>query len=193
MTHHIRDLNNQNIQKIISNYESSFADVGGTIQGLRGKALIEALKRKRADTGPYPHVSLFEAANRIMSDLVILHGVKCLLAENSFPFDSYRVELGHENNNDFDIVANNGAETLVGEAFNVALSFFPVKKSAALRKLRTKSQSPTYQILMFNHDAVRGSYRPKPKAGEYLVFVDIAQSVSRIHPSQGADTKQAID
>jgi hypothetical protein len=189
MTQHIRDLDNQNIKAIISNYENSFAEVGHAIQGLKGKPLIEALKRKRVEIGPYPHVTLFEAANRIMSDLVILHGVKCLLGADSFPFDSYKVELGHENNNDFDIIANNGSETLVGEAFNVASSFFPVKKNAALKKLRTKSQSPTYQILMFNHDAVKDSYRPKPRTGEYLVFVDITESVSRIVPNNSFKPK----
>lgn len=179
----IRDLTLQNIQDFISEYEDSFSEVGYAIQGLKGKPLIEALKRKRVESGPYPHVTIFEAANRIMSDLVILHGVKCLLAASTFPFDAYKVELGHENNNEFDIMASNGKETLVGEAFNVASSFFATKKNAALKKLRNKSRAPTYQILMFNHDAVKNSYKPKPKAGEYLVFVDISASTTRMVPS----------
>ena len=54
-------------------------EIGPSIKGLRGIALLESLKRDRVGVGPYPNVTLFEAANRIMSDLVILHGVKWLL------------------------------------------------------------------------------------------------------------------
>lgn len=182
MTRPLRDFNAQNIHNFILAYEESISEVGHAIQGLKGIPLIEALKRKRVEIGPYSHVALFEAANRIMSDLVILHGVKCLLDSSTFPFDSYKVELGHENNNDFDVIASNGSETLVGEAFNVASSFFPTKKNAALKKLRTKSRAPTYQVLMFNHDAVKDAYKPKPRAGEYFLFVDITASTMRTVP-----------
>jgi hypothetical protein len=114
---------------------------------------------------------LFEAANRIMSDLAILHGVKCL-----------RVEFGHENNNGFDITADNGSEALAGEAFNVAASFFPVKRNAALKKLRSKPgpRAPAYRLLTFNREAVRGAYRPRLQAGEYMAIVDIAASATRM-------------
>jgi hypothetical protein len=139
--------------------------------------------------GPYPGVTLFEAANRIMSDLVILHGVRSLLTQRSFPFDEYRVELGHENNNAFDIMANNGTEELVGEAFNVSDKFFASKKNAALKKLRDKSDSPDFIILMFNQESVPDLYRPKLRENELFVLVDTDRSASRIVPNNSFKPK----
>jgi hypothetical protein len=62
---------------------------------------------------PYPTVTRFEAANRIMSDLVILYGVKWLLDNSVFPFENYIVEYGNEDKNGFDIrAAGNGEKDL---------------------------------------------------------------------------------
>lgn len=180
MSPDIRILTAKNISPFIAAYEKSFADVGKSIQGLSGRALIETLKRKRLDHGPYPDVTLFEAANGIMSDLVILHGGNALLVSEVFPFVAYTVELGNENNNGFDIRAHNNDSSLIGEAFNVASSFFPVKKAHALKRLRKQSSSHTHTILMFNSDAVDPRYNPRPRAGERFVLVDIARSSIRI-------------
>ena len=95
---------------------------------------MTSLKREKLDHGPYRDVTLFEAANRIMSDLVILKGIRWLLDEKVFPFDAYTVEFGNENRNGFDIRAEQGGKTLVGEAFNVAPSFYPVKRRHAAGK-----------------------------------------------------------
>jgi len=46
------------------------------LSGLRGLRLFQYLKRNQVGLGPYPHVTLFEAANRIMTDMVILKGIK---------------------------------------------------------------------------------------------------------------------
>jgi hypothetical protein len=170
----------QNIQQFIDCYEQSFVDIGQTIEGYRGRELIEALKRQKLGHGPYPHVTLFEAGNRIMSDLVILHGVKSLLVEKTFPFDEYRVELGHENNNAFDIMASNGSEELIGEAFNVSQSFFAAKKNAALKKLRASSTLPDFTVLMFNREAVLESYSPRQRENEFFILVDTQTSISHI-------------
>ena len=63
-------------------------------------------------------MTLFEAANRVMTDLVILHGVKSLLEYEIFPFHTYTVEFGNEDRNDFDLSASNKTgEKLIGEAF----------------------------------------------------------------------------
>lgn len=156
--------------------------IGPSIKGLSGVALIESLKRDRVGAGPYPDVTLFEAANRIMSDLVILHGVKWLLGTAHFPFDEYRVQLGHENTNPFDIEANNGRESLAGEAFNVAASFFQVKKSAMLVKLRRDAPNHTYRIIMVNHDAVTENYKPRVQQGEQYVFVNVGASSCDVVP-----------
>ena len=184
MTEKIRDFNSNNIDSFLQNYEASFAKIGSSIQGLSGRELFIALKRKHLTEGPYRGVTLFEAANRIMSDLVILHGVRSLLTMGIFPFDEYRVELGHDNNNAFDIMANNGREELVGEAFNVSDKFFASKKNSALKKLREKkSVSPDFRILMFNQESVPNSYRPKLRENEFFVLVDTDRSASRIAPN----------
>jgi hypothetical protein len=183
MINETRLFNIENVQPFIDTYERSFADIGYSIEGLRGHALIEALKRNPLQHGPYPHVTLFEAANRIMSDLVILHGVKSLLASGAFPFDTYKVELGHENNNAFDIMATNGQEELIGEAFNVSPSFFATKKNSALKKLRRPSTPPDFTIVMFNCEAVSKTYSPKLRTNEFFVLVETRTSTSRIVPN----------
>lgn len=180
MTEKIRDFNTSNIDSFLQTYEESFAKIGSGIQGLSGRELFIALKRKHLNEGPYPGVTLFEAANRIMSDLVILHGVRSLLTTRRFPFDEYRVELGHENNNAFDIMANNGTEELVGEAFNVSGKFFASKKNSSLKKIREKSVSPDFKIIMFNQEAVSNTYTPKLRENEFFVLVDTDRSASRI-------------
>ena len=75
-------------------YEESIRDIGGSILALRGIELIRELKRGKTGIGPYGDVSLFESANRIMTDLVILHGVNWLLNESGLDFHEYRVEYG---------------------------------------------------------------------------------------------------
>ncbi|MGD1004646.1 MAG: hypothetical protein ABR887_04425 [Methanoregulaceae archaeon] len=115
-----------------------------------------SLKRGIIHKGPYPDVSIFEASNRIFSDIVILFAIRQILLNPQLgsirlPFDQYEVRLGAENG--FDIEAIKGDEKLVGEAFNVAQSFFPDKK----RKMKAKLEKETtcdYKILIFNADAV---------------------------------------
>ena len=130
--------------------------------------------------GPYPHVTMFEAANRIMSDLVILYGVQWLLNTAAFPFDSYTVEYGNENNNGFDVCATDLDKILIGEAFNVAPSFFQTKKASMLKKLAASTAD--YKIIMFNHDAVAPNYTPKPNNGEYFLFVRVGTDHSYMVP-----------
>jgi len=178
-----RELTSQNIDQITNCFHASLAVIGKSIQGLTGIALLTAIKREKLVEGPYPGVSLFEAANRIMSDLVILGGVAELLRGNHFPFTSYTVEFGNENNNGFDIRATSGKVTLVGEAFNVAPSFFPNKKGSALKKLRRYGSDATYRLIMFNDDATSQSYSPRPEVGLHHILVGVESGNVRVHPS----------
>ncbi len=152
--------------------------------------LRQAFKRVRANKGAAGVDGLdidqtaFEAANRIMTDLVILYGVKWLLESKTFPFDSYTVEFGKENKNDFDIQARSTGKLLVGEAFNVAPSFFQSKKSSMLKKLRKKPAD--YLIIMVNHDVVTNEYSPYPKEGEYYVFVNVDDGTAKVVPKNGS-------
>lgn len=179
----VRVLNSENIDVITTDFHASLASIGESIQGKTGVALFTALKREKLVGGPYPGVSLFEAANRIMSDLVILGGVSGLLKERLFPFTSYTVEFGNENKNGFDIRATSGNETLVGEAFNVAPSFFQIKKGSALKKLRRDGSDATYRILMFNDDAASQSYSPKPENGLHHVLVGVESGNVQVRPN----------
>ena len=139
--------------------------------------LLTSIKRDIVSKGPYKNVTFFEAANRIMTDLVILYGVKDLLS-GKYPniiFPEYVVEFGNENKNPFDIMAEYKEERLIGEAFNVSKSFFQGKKSTALKKLNHDQSidDKTIRILMYNRDAVEIGFSPKYIKNLYHIVVDI--------------------
>jgi hypothetical protein len=169
----IRLLNAANIGAITADFRRELSVVGKSIIGLTGLPLLIAVKRTRLGHGPYPDVTLFEAANRIMSDLVILHGIADLLKNKTFPFTEYKVEFGNEDRNGFDIRAQSDDETLVGEAFNVAPSFFQGKKRTALKKLRDNATRETYRLIMFNEDAPPKGYvcRAEPGIQQFAVHI----------------------
>lgn len=99
-------------------------------------AMIKYFKRKNIaeynQIGPYFGLTVFEAANRIASDLVIINGILQLIENKKEPKNSkITIRLGNKHvpgKGDFSI---NGKE---GEAFNVAASFYKVK----LRNTNTK-------------------------------------------------------
>jgi len=169
-----RKLSLLNINYIIEDYLNSLKIFGGNIQGKYGLALLHAVKRDKLDDGPYPGVTFFEASNRIMSDLVILYGVEYLLRDSIFPFTEYEVEFGNESKKCCDIKAVSSNALLVGEAFNVAPSFFQGKKNHALKKLNSNFNEANYRLLIFNSDAVDASYKPRYNFNTYYVIVNIA-------------------
>jgi hypothetical protein len=151
-----RKLNKENIDEVIEAYKALLVNIPLKIEESNLIDLLIRLKRGKISTGPWKDVSIFEAANRIMSDLVILLGVKRII-NGEFPdlkvFTDFEVELGNENNNDHDIVSHANGKTLIGEAFNVAPSFFNVKKSKTIKKLLGSSLTPDYIILLCNSDS----------------------------------------
>jgi hypothetical protein len=106
------------------------------------------------------------------------------LRNRVFPFGAYTVEYGHENNNAHDLTAEGAGGVLIGEAFNVAASFFATKRVAAIRKLRASSIRAHYLIILCNDEAVRDTYLPKPREPEYLVFVKIGADIGRVVPNR---------
>jgi hypothetical protein len=178
-------LTDKNVDVNLQAYLASIGGLGTSILGLTGIGLLKELKRGAAGSGPYSDVSLFEAANRIMTDLVILYGVRGLLKSRVFPFESYSVEFGHGNAQAHDVLAKAGDVLLIGEAFNVAPSFFPVKRNAALKKLRKSSSGSGCRVLLCNHDAVGESYAPRLRDQEHLVLVDIGDGTIRMVPNNG--------
>lgn len=157
-------------------------EVGRSIEGKRGFELLTSLKRERLDHGPYKGVTLFEAANRIMSDLVILKGVRWLLENKKFPFDAYTVEFGNENRNGFDITAEQGGKKLVGEAFNVAPSFYRVKRRHAAKKLEDRGMDAEWRIILVNEDALTKPIKLKNPCDVRHFAIDMVTNAGRPCP-----------
>jgi len=170
-------LDKNNIDKTIELYLNSLKEMDLDIRANNFIELFEILKRKNVKKGPYINISLFEASNRIMSDLVILYGVKDLLygKYKDINFSQYIVEYGNENKNKHDIMAEDKIKEikLFGEAFNVSKSFFQTKKSSSLKKLMKNKSENAIIILMYNLDAVNDNYIPIKKKNEYHILVDI--------------------
>jgi len=170
-------LNQTNIEKELADYLRSVNSIELPASQNDILMFMYSLKRKPLGSGPYPDVSLFEASNRIFSDIVILFGVQRLLTNPvvgnvRLPFTEYEVGLGVEGGNDLRAIS--GSHRLVGEAFNVATSFFQSKKSSMIRKLRT-GEKADYRLIIFNADAVRSPdyYLGKSKPSMLYLPVDI--------------------
>ncbi|PXY41811.1 hypothetical protein DMB65_04390 [Flavobacterium cheongpyeongense] len=151
-----RNLNKDNINETIEAYKLLLADIPLKIEESNLLALLNRLKRGQIGSGPWKNVSIFEAANRIMTDLVILFGVKKII-NGEYPdlniFTDFEVELGNENRNDHDIISYANDKVLIAEAFNVAPSFFNVKKSKSVKKLLTSKLTADHLILFCNADS----------------------------------------
>ena len=179
-----RVLTKNNINKEIKKFSSEIKDIS-LPSDCKGIELLLKLKRdKIGHPSFYKDVSYFEGANRIMTDLVIFHGVKWLLEKSKFNFEEYTVEFGNENKKDHDVMSKYKGKVLTGEAFNVAPSFFQGKKSKMLTKLRDNTNSDCKFILV-NIDAVSDDYSPKLKENEYILLVDIFGGKSKLHTGLG--------
>jgi len=170
-------LNQTNIEKELTDYLSSVKSIELPASQNDILMFIDSLKRKPVGSGPYPDVSLFEASNRIFSDIVILFGVQRLLTNPvvgsvRLPFTEYKVALGVKGGND--LMAISGSRRLVGEAFNVAQSFFQSKKSSMIKKLRSDEKAD-YRLIIFNADAVISpdDYLDKSEPSMLYLPVDI--------------------
>jgi hypothetical protein len=119
-----------------------------------------------------------------MTGLVILYGARWLLKHAVFPFDAYTVEHGNDDRKGFDIRDTSDRCTLVGEAFNVAPSFFQGKKSSMLKKLRAPTAIADFKVIMFNQDAVPPQYVPKLEDKEFFVVVRVGTDEARVVPNR---------
>jgi len=151
-----RILNKSNIDQTIKAYTQLLDEIPLKIEETNVLDLLQKLKREKMGSGPWSNVSIFEAANRIMSDLVILYGVKRIF-DGEFPhleiFKEFEVELGNENKKEHDIISIFGNKRLIGEAFNVAPSFFNIKKNKMIKKLTDSNHAADYMILLCNADS----------------------------------------
>ena len=151
-----RKINKENIDEAINTYKILLEEIPLSIEGNSVIDLLTRLKRGHINSGPWKNVSIFEAANRIMTDLVILFGIKQIL-NGQFPhlveFIEFDIELGNENKNLHDIMSKSNGKTLIGEAFNVAPSFFNLKKAISIKKLIGSNSPKDYLIILCNSDS----------------------------------------
>jgi len=175
-------LNLANAEKELSDYLRLVNSI--KLPALHDDVLIfmHSLKRKRLGSGPYPDVSLFEASNRILSDMVILIGVRRLLTnplvgDVRLPFTEYEIALGVEGGNDLTAIAGNCR--LVGEAFNVAPSFFQSKKSSMINKL--SPEKADYRLIIFNADAVKSPDNYIGKSEPSMLYLPVNIWVERFN------------
>jgi hypothetical protein len=148
-----RNLGRGNIRQAIRTYTRHVDGLKlGPVAALRGQELLRELKRGKTDLPPYPNVSWFEAANRIMTDLVTLYGARWLLTRKDLPFDSYDVQYGNEGHRSFDIEADHEGTRLIGEVFNVANSFLATKTRKACEKLTELGSEAEYRLILLNAD-----------------------------------------
>jgi hypothetical protein len=164
-----------NINEQINEYKNKLSEIPLYIGSSNILEFLIQIKRTPLHNGPYPDVSFFEAANRIMSDLVILYGVQDLL-NGKIPeicFSKYTVDLGHGNTQMHDIMAKKNTEELIGEAFNVSESLFQSKTRDSLNKLRKNKAETTSIIIVYNSDAKGIILDPTKK--EYSLPVDVGK------------------
>lgn len=109
---------------------------------------IYALKRKEEGSqaiGPYRNITVFEAANRIASDLVILNGIFQIIESDLKLKDSkIRIHFGSthiKGEGDFKI------NEKIGEAFNVAPSFYAGKLWKTLDKWKKERKKLEYILV----------------------------------------------
>lgn len=167
-----RNLNHENINSVIEEYKNLLNEIPLKIEGESLLDLLTKLKREKIKKGPWPEVSIFEASNRIMSDLVILFGVKYILDgqfEHLNKYTHFEVEMGNENKKSHDIIGYSKDSKLIGEAFNVAPSFFYVKKSRSIKKLRESKIAAVNRILFCNSDS-HGRIAPLKGCGDIEII-----------------------
>lgn len=148
-------LNRENIEEKLGAYLAQVRSIEIPVLSRDPLVAMRSLKRDKIGSGPYQGVSLFEVANRVLSDLVILYGVQRLLDDPvigsvQLPFQEYEAALGVKGG--YDLEASADGQTLIGEAFNVAPSFFQAKRSAMIKKLQREPAD--YRLILFNSDAV---------------------------------------
>jgi len=151
-----RKLTKANIDAAITAYKNLLDEIPLTIEADNLLELMTKIKRDKIGAGPWSKVSIFEASNRIMSDLVILYGLKSILEGKHVhltQFTEFEVEFGNESKNAHDIISHGENTILIGEAFNVAPSLFNAKKNRSIKKLQNSDLKATTRIILCNMDA----------------------------------------
>lgn len=98
--------------------------------------MIQFVKRHKQQVGPYIKISVFEALNRIGSDLVLLSGATKLFNGelDGIKPETIQLRMGAIRGFDFEVTLKN-KKVLYGEAFNAAESFCKEKMRQTIHKL----------------------------------------------------------
>lgn len=126
---------------------------------------IFSLKRPiGGNIGRYKNISIFEAVNRIASDLILWYGLEILFknmpVEKQEQIQKIYFCLGNEddrNHGDFTIYIK-GEEPREGEVFNAAQSFFKQKLNRTRKKWQKKGKRLYY--ILCNEDGFPNNYAP---------------------------------
>jgi hypothetical protein len=117
--------------------------------------LIENIKRIPSKIGPYQNISVFEALNRIGSDLVLLSGASALFSNKleGIKPEKIHLKMGTTHGFDFEVFLNDN-KIIYGEAFNAAASFCKPKMRQAIHKLidQNPDTNATEAIVFVNKD-----------------------------------------
>jgi hypothetical protein len=62
-----------------------------------------------------------------------------------------------------------------------------------LQKLRKPHVKADYRVIMFNHDAARFGYAPKPNTKEFFIFVGVGTGDSKCCPSPRSKLEQLVN
>lgn len=131
--------------------------------------LIESIKRTPEKIGPYQNISVFEALNRIGSDLVLLSGATQLFKEElkGIKPQSIHLKMGSTRGFDFEVFLND-KKVIYGEAFNAAESFCKEKMRQAIIKLIDNKDGKTNSAIVFVNDDVKNTLEKYIKGNHQL-------------------------
>ena len=134
--------------------------------------LIQNIKRSPEKIGPYQIMSVFEALNRIGSDLVLLSGAEKLFA-SEIPPEKILLRMGNNQGFDFEVFYK-GDKVIYGEAFNAAESFCKHKMRQAIDKLVDKNpdEKATSAIIFINEEmkGILEKYKNKKEKQSQMVI-----------------------
>ena len=136
--------------EITAKYQDSLTETTYQIPTENPLEFMLAAKRTKITFGPYQNLSFFEISNRIYSDLVLLSAAKILFEEHQI----LSVYLKMSNHAGKDLIAkDNDGNSIEGEAFNTATTFFQVKMRSELKKFDKEKAG----FIAFNKTALVGN------------------------------------
>jgi hypothetical protein len=139
--------------------------------------LIQNVKRSPQDIGPYKNISVFEALNRIGTDLVLLSGAAIMFNGDKYPSIKLRtIKLNMGTTRGIDcIIETMDNRVIFGEAFNAAKSFCKEKMRQAIHSLAKVTNKPPCEAFIFINEEMEttiAKYRENNKVEKFYPQID---------------------